>query len=402
MYKAVRPCPLCKGLSLDPLITRPKSSVLQNRTFASKAQASAALSGRLTIMSCRECGFIHNNDYDPGIISYTGEYENDQGNSPRFRRHMEELAGYVRGGVLGGAPLSIVEIGCGQGGFLNLLLHELQELRAQGFGFDTAYRGPVLAESGARYFREYFGQQTAPLIPGGEVILLTRHVIEHVPEPVQFLAAIRAAIPSSWRARLFIETPCVEWIFRNQAVQDFFYEHCNYWTAASLTAAARRAGFAVINIRHVFDGQYLWMEAVPAHGDLRIEDESPARGATEMLKQTYLSRENTTIMAWRACAATAALDGAVALWGAGAKGVTMAALIDPECELIDCLIDINAQKQNRYIPVTAHQVVSPDTAHLRGVKTALVMNSNYTPEISAMLAAGNITMRLIDDPAAHD
>ncbi len=185
----------------------------------------------------------------------------------------------------------------------------------------------------------------------------------------------------------------MEWIFRNRAVQDFFYEHCNYWTSATLKMAASRAGFSVTGMRHVFDGQYLWMEAVPA----RTSIPTTSNDTIGSLAKSYQAQESETIAAWRDCAAAAAEHGPVALWGAGAKGVTMAALIDPERTLIDCLIDINPRKQGRYIPVTAHPVVSLEVAQTRGVQAALVMNRNYLSEILEMLRARKIDMRLIDE-----
>ena len=60
---------------------------------------------------------------------------------------------------------------------------------------------------------------------------------------------------------LFIETPCLEWILRHTVIQDLFYEHCNYWTRPSLAGAVAAAGFAPVRVDHVFEGQYLWLEA---------------------------------------------------------------------------------------------------------------------------------------------
>jgi Methyltransferase domain/C-methyltransferase C-terminal domain len=394
-------CPLCKGGKLDLVLSRPKSASLQNRTFESAAQARAAVNGRLDIVRCRDCGFIHNKSFDPMIIDYTEEYEIEQGVSPRFRAHMMELAGDVRSAVAGEAPLSIVDIGCNQGSFLKLVIRELKDMHARGFGFDPAYRGPAQDSDGISYYRNYFDSGTSRLVTGGEFIFLSRHVIEHVPDPLQFLRSIRAAVPDVRRTRLFIETPCVEWIFRKNSVQDFFYEHCNYWTAESLGAAAERAGFTMIRYKHVFEGQFLWMELAPITDDAPPSHSHIASVEGKALVETYKAREDQTIAAWRRCITAAALNGPVALWGAGAKGVTMAALIDPACELIDCLIDINPRKQNRYIPITAHPVVSLKSAQMRGVRTALVMNRNYLADIREMHRHENVDIGLIDETMVH-
>ena len=45
--------------------------------------------------------------------------------------------------------------------------------------------------------------------------------------------------------RLFIQIPESERIFRDLALEDVYYEHCNYFTEASLGGLFRRHGFTV-------------------------------------------------------------------------------------------------------------------------------------------------------------
>src|SRR5213078_3046347 len=91
-------------------------------------------------------------------------------------------------------------------------------------------------------------------------VVVCRHVIEHIPRPLDLLRAVRQAVAARPHARVCFETPCVEWVLRNQVVWDFFYEHCSLFSAASLATAFRAAGFEVTDVRHVFHGQYLWLE----------------------------------------------------------------------------------------------------------------------------------------------
>src|SRR2546425_10047244 len=95
---------------------------------------------------------------------------------------------------------------------------------------------------------------------------------------------------------------------------------------------------------------------------------------------------------WRAAVARA-LDVAegdvsprrVAVWGAGAKGVTFVNLVDPDCRQIHCLVDVNPNKQQKYVPGTGHPIIAPAMIDDAGIEAVIVLNPNYVQEISAAL-----------------
>ena len=381
-------CPVCGGAELEPLIERRSVPLLLNRVFDDADAARHAGRGALTLVMCAGCGFTFNRAFDAAAIDYSVDYENDQSGSLRFRRHIEGVIARIREHDTTDA--TVIEIGGGQGGFLASLLQGLDRGPAAAFGFDPAYRGPERGPNGERYYKAYFGPETAGLAGKGPALVICRHVIEHVPDPLGFLRDIRAAIADADPVRLFIETPCLEWILRHTVIQDLFYEHCNYWTKHSLRSAVSAAGFTPERVDHVFDGQYLWLEASagPAEG---LEPRAPLA-----LARAYVGAEARAIGAWNEAVRSHAANGGVALWGAGAKGVTMANMIDPKGALIACLIDINPRKQNRYVPLSAHRILDPATASAAGVRSAMVMNPNYTAEIAAMIEDAGIDMTLTD------
>ncbi len=88
--------------------------------------------------------------------------------------------------------------------------------------------------------------------------------------------------------------------------------------------------------------------------------------------------------------------GLTAIWGAGAKGVTFANLIDPENKYIDCLIDINPKKIGKYTPGTGHPIKSPNVIQGEKYKNIFIMNSNYAPEIIKIFSHTNINFILVD------
>ena len=282
----------------------------------------------------------------------------------------------------------IVEVGCGDGSFLKRLVGA--DAGNTGTGFDLGYRGPAEDLGGrARFVREQFGPESAA---GAADVVVCRHVIEHVPDPVALLRSVGRAAPG---ARSFFETPDVEWIVRRRAVWDLFYEHCSYFSAGSLAAAFEAAGFRVVEVRRVFRGQYLWVEAEAAHGAGGLP---PARGAGSLpaLAEEFGAADRLLVSRWRSQVERLAAAGGVALWGAGAKGVTFANLVDPDRRLIDCLVDIYPVKQGKYVPGTGHPIAAPAQLAGRKVQAVLLMNPNYYGEVAAALSATGSEAELID------
>ncbi len=365
-------CPLCAAPAPPPFLWRAAVPVHQNLTAADPPAARALPQGTLAMAACTACGFVFNRAFDAARLRYGAGYDNAQAHSPHFAGYLDALAGHlVRRGVRG---LRVVEVGCGQGDFL-------RRLAAAGnacVGFDPAYAGPPQA-GGIRYERRLYGPDCE--VPADVVVC--RHVIEHVADPAALLGAIRAALRSAPAARLFIETPCVRAILRRRVLWDFFYEHCSLFSARTLRAALAGAGFAPGAVRHVFAGQYLLAEAMPGTA-------APPAGAGSVpdLAARYGRAEPALLAGWRRRLDAMAADGGVALWGAGAKGATLAALADPDARRIDCLIDVNPAKQGRFLPGTAHAILPPAALAARRVRHVVLMNDAYRAEVGAMLPAG--------------
>ena len=365
-------CPLCAAPAPPPFLRRDSVPVHQNRTAATRTEALAMPRGTLALCACPACGFVFNRSFDPALPGYGPGYDNTQSLSPAFAAHLDSLARHLTE-VRGVRGAHIVEVGCGQGDFLRRLV-AYPGADNTGTGLDPSYRGPVQDAGGRLSFeRRLYGPDCAR--PADAVVC--RHVIEHVADPLALLRTIRAAAPT---ARVFFETPDADWILRQCVPWDLFYEHCSLFTAGSLADAFGRAGYTVTGVRHVFGGQYLWLEAEPGPAAAH-----PAPGETAALASAFAARETALVAAWRA---QLAQIGRVVVWGAGAKGATLASLADPQGVFIGCLVDINPAKQGRYLPGTGHAIVAPAELAARGVRHVLPMNPLYRAEIDAMLPHG--------------
>ena len=81
-------------------------------------------------------GFIENAAFDPAIIEYDDDYQNNQSVSQAFLDHMHGVMGILKAAKPDGGQL--VEVGCGKGDFVEMAIADGHfDVR----GFDDAYEG---------------------------------------------------------------------------------------------------------------------------------------------------------------------------------------------------------------------------------------------------------------------
>ena len=387
-------CPLCRSEQLNAFLFRGSVPVHQNLVMKDERSAREMVRGDLDLTICKACGFIFNRAFTIDKIMYGEDYDNTQSYSPAFDEYLNKLVSHM---ILerGVRNCRIVEVGCGKGSFLRKLI-EFEGSGNSGYGFDPSYTAEESALEGRLVFeRRYYDQSCTDVAAD---VVVCRHVIEHVPDPLSLLTNIRQALVNSSHARIFFETPCVEWILRNQVIWDFFYEHCSYFTAQSLATAFQSAGFDVENVTHIFGGQYLWLEGKVAAVEAPATVAKSA-GQTPQLAQEFARRERELKDLWTRLISTLSKTETIAVWGAGAKGVTFANLVDPDRVWIDCVVDLNPQKRGGYIPGTGHPIVGYEELSQRGVTTAILMNPNYREENLALLKQSGQQVRLVHDSA---
>jgi len=351
--------------------------VHQNIPADTVSAARGTSRGNLRLACCRACGFITNLEFDASLVKYAVGYENDQTFSPVFDAYSHSLVtSLIEAGC---RNAFVLEIGAGQGQFLRRLCAEGGN-RAQ--GFDPAYVGPESTDGGRITFvRElYCGQRPAET----PQVVVCRHVLEHVAEPMALLRQIRDGLDGQTHVRIAFEMRTVDWVLEKMMVHDFFYEHCSYFTQESLRFAFERAGFTDIATKPTFQGQYLWATAQHDPSAPRIQPRMECRALLDAIER-YQRAEESNNAALRAKLERLRPVGPVAIWGAGAKGVTYLNMVDPQGEAVDCTVDVNPKKQGKFVAGTGHPIVSPEQLVARGVRGVLVMNPVYLDEVRQMM-----------------
>ena len=238
-------CPICNG-STDVSVRRESLPVFNNVTYPTRDEAHGAPVGRFALTTCRSCGFSHNGDFDPVLVTYDENYDNHVESAVFDAYHGDLVRLMSRRFELDGG--TVYDIGCGNGEFLKVLCEALPDL--SGVGIDPSCR----PTHDGNFRLTNRTADNASFLPDARLVIL-RHVLEHIDDPVGFLTRLREAVPD---APFFVEVPDFNWILTNGAFWDFTYEHCNYFTLPTLRLTLETAGFYVVEQQRSFGDQYQW------------------------------------------------------------------------------------------------------------------------------------------------
>lgn len=359
-------CPICGAIELAPLLFRDSVPVFQNCYYESVEQAIASTMGVLDLRVCASCQFMTNVAYDNSIINYDSSYNNDQSCSEAYQVHLLEIRDVVARYAIGARR--VVEIGCGQGGFLNLLA-EVTTSSVEMIGIDPAYRSGDAGDRRIRFVPEY----CADITQYAPDLIIARHVIEHICSP---RALFEESGISDLQAgtQLFIETPDLDWILHNRSYLDLFYEHCSVFTQQSIECLLSSYGYSVTRRGTAYQGQYLWCYAVKRDGDTKSALRNNVVHVDSQQVHDWYQRQLHSLRALQD-------SGPIMLWGAGAKGATYAQWLDPERLIIQGLVDIHPGKQDRFIAGSGHRIYRPTDLEEIKPSCVLVMNPVYTAEV---------------------
>lgn len=338
-------------MNIKKIYSTKELPIFQNLMFNSKTEAVNCRKGDIELVRDLDSGLIFNRSFQPELMEYNPDYQNEQAVSPFFQKHLHDVSTIIRNNF---QNHKLIEVGCGKGYFLNELLSQGWDIT----GIDPAYQG-----SNPNIVRKYF---SADLGVCADAIIL-RHVLEHIANPISFLSEILFA--NSGDGKIYIEVPCFDWICKHRAWFDIFYEHVNYFRLSDFP----RIFGKIYEAGHCFGGQYLYVVAdLASLISPKLEKNDNFIFPSDFLRSFYkYSDENTT-----------STENKV-VWGGASKGVIFSLYMQRAGVNISHIIDINPAKKGKFIPATGHMIESPDEVLKKIAKnsTIFVMNSNYLSEI---------------------
>ncbi|MEM6674132.1 MAG: class I SAM-dependent methyltransferase [Planctomycetota bacterium] len=375
-------CPACGSHHVRPIFHVEEVPILVCVLWPDEASARACARGSIDLVYCETCGLISNRAFDSEAIEYTDGYENSLHFSEFFQGYIHSFAGEIAARH----PLegrSVVEIGCGDASFLELLVDEGAE---RGFGFDPSYASGLptrLRDGRIEVTREYYGPDSTDGLPIDLVVC--RQVLEHVDDPKSFLRAIRESLGER-DAGVVIEVPNALYTLDQVSLWDVIYEHYTYWSQGSLARLMEATGYDVTHASETFANQFIAVDAKPtleANGTDGFQGERLEALEASVVRFSEEAREK--IEGWRRQLREDARAGrSVALWGTGARGVNFLNIADVD-GTIEQVVDINERKHGLHAAGTGQKIGPPQSLLDDPPDVVVVMNPNYRDEIQSSL-----------------
>lgn len=252
------------------------------------------------------------------------------------------------------------EAGCGDGQFsLFLKEHGCRILANE----PSAKARKACEKKGLETVEGYLGKGAFPKMKETFDAVVARQVLEHVPDPNDFVAGMREILKPGGVG--LIEVPSLEQAIEHKRFFDFFPDHLSYFSSATLNHLFSRNMFEVVRIKRVMDGEYneVWVRKLPVPDLEHVQH--AARNIAGAFRE-FLKKES-------------AAGRKVAIWGAGAKGVLMLSMVDTSS--VAYLIDLDPVKKDLYTSVSHLQISSPDRLLEEPVDTVIITALAYKDEI---------------------
>lgn len=379
---------MCETARLRPFYQQTAVPTHVGILWPTRKEAIDCPRGDLDLGVCPQCALVYNVAFDASRSAYGHTYDNALHFSAVFQQYERGLARRLID-TYGIREKDVVEIGSGSGHFLGLVC-ALGDNR--GTGFDPSYdpdQAQPLPER-VRVLNEYFSRDH---VDSRADLVICRHVLEHVADPLEMLRSIREGMGDHSSAILYLEVPNALLALRRLSVGDLIYEHVSYFVASSLRTAVELAGFEIMDLRETYDGQFLSLEARPADVLGGSTVTPPDEGVLEdALAFDHRARERVGL--WAGLLARFADDGErVVAWGAGAKAVGFFNLLGVT-DAIDRIVDVNPRKQGTFLAGTGQAVVAPEDLVTDPPDIVLVMNPYYSTEIKQTLARLGVEARV--------
>ena len=348
-------CRLCRSTQLTSFLELERSPQQLSRLLKEHELAEDRMI-RLTAFRCSQCGFVQLADSHPAV-SYE-DYELSWMHIQTLLTYRQSVArDFVSRFAL--RQKSVLDVGCGSGEFLTCL----RDAGAAPSGIEPSLG--LVNQAKERGFDVIQGLVSKQAFQNARPFdaWTCLQVLEHLTDPVSFLTVLRGVLPAGGKG--LVEVPRLEFILSERRFYDFFGDHVNYFSDATLRLTCELAGYKVLETQVGFDEQFLIAVITPA---------------AELSFAAFDSSSRLIINELRSWVDTQ-LDSQkrIAVWGAGYKSI--AAIAAADLPGIEYVIDSDQRKHGLYTPGSHLRICPPSSLITDPVDAIVLLAVAYKREI---------------------
>ena len=254
--------------------------------------------------------------------------------------------------------IRLLEIGCGDGTFLK----RANRYFKQCYGLEPSKSYLSICKSkGLMVKKAYLDSRYRSEYTYNAVV--ARQVFEHIDNPQEVFIAMSALLEED--GVLFLEIPNGGKSIRDGRYFDFFCDHVNYYTTASLFFLANENSMDVLCVREAFGGDYLQLLCKKKKQNLPDIEACMSKDAHRL-------------------AAIINMHDKVAIYGAGAKAQAIFMQFSGLLQQVVKVFDTDPLKAGRYI-ANSHVPIEEPNMSVNETDAVIIFAKSYADEITEML-----------------
>ena len=266
----------------------------------------------------------------------------------------------------------ILEVGCGQGEFLEML----KGFNVQGFGIENNQQLVDLAtKKGLSVYRDFAGDGIHTLPGAPYDAFMQFNFIEHQPDPNGMVRCIRENLVPMGVG--LVTAPSFEYI-RNDCVYEVMRDHLAYYSERTLSFLFEKNGFDVLE-RGIVNKDTVY---VVVRRQEHLTRDTFRTNYRQIKDDLNLFVDNMTEDGRR-----------LAFWGASHQCFTAASFLNRP-DKVESIVDSAKFKQGKFSPASHIPIVAPEQFFASPSDALLILAPGYTDEIAATVTLHTSAVKL--------
>ena len=347
----------------------------------------------LHVMTCQICSLVQLSEVIPREILFPSNYTYFSSYSSSWLQHSksyaEKMISYME---LNQSDL-VVEIASNDG----YLLQFFTNVDIQVLGIEPAAGVAKAAiAKGIPTQIVYFGELTAIELAKRRKpkLMIANNVLAHVPDLHDFIKGFSILIHDE--GIITFEFPHLLNLIKNSQFDTIYHEHYSYLSVSALTPLFAKYGLKIVDIEKLLThGGSLRLYVAKNSSSWKVHDSvqkivekesqyDPRKKEVYGVLQESTKKIKTDLLSTLKKYKRDGLK--ISAYGAAAKGVTLLNYCEINSDLIDYVVDLNPNKQGRFIPGSLIPIVDSKMLDTNPPDVLLILPWNLTNEIKSQLS----------------